>query len=160
MLSCTGFQTDGARNAIAGVVRITGDTRSFDAQVQALLERRIRQVIEGIAAAHDATCTVTYTHEFAPTFNDPGCTRLAVQAAVGTLGVHRVYGDGDPTTGSEDFGVFAGHVPACSPSSGTATWRTTETPLLHSRACDFNDDVLTAGVTYLVAVVRSELPAN
>ena len=34
VLSCTDFQTDGARNAIPGQVRITGDTRSFDPDVK------------------------------------------------------------------------------------------------------------------------------
>ena len=49
VLSCTDFRTDGARNAIPSNVTITGDTRSFDPDVQAVLERRIREVSEGVA---------------------------------------------------------------------------------------------------------------
>ncbi len=57
VLSCTDFRTDGIRNAIPGEVVITGDTRSFDPAIQAILEERIRSVSAGVASAHGATCT-------------------------------------------------------------------------------------------------------
>jgi amidohydrolase len=75
VVSCTEITTDGARNAIPGEVIIRGDTRSFTSRVQALLEQRIRQLSDGICAAHGATCQVTYTHEFAPIINDPAGRR-------------------------------------------------------------------------------------
>ena len=60
MLSVPGSAiTDGARNAIPGEVVIRGDTRSFSAAVQALLERRIRELVDGICAAHGATGQVS-----------------------------------------------------------------------------------------------------
>ena len=160
VLSCTDFRTDGARNAIPGQVRITGDTRSFDRDVQALLERRIRELGEGIAAAHGASATTTYTHEFAPTINDPDCTGRAAAAAAAALGADRVDADCDPIMPSEDFGVFARHVPACFAFIGNgATPGEGGTPL-HSRDYDFNDDILTAGVTYYAQLVRICLPAT
>ena len=157
VLSCTEFHTDGARNAIPGQVRITGDTRSFDANVQRLLERRIRELSEGIAAAHGATCTVTYTHEFAPTINDERCARVAGEAAVAALGVERVDAECAPIMPSEDFGVFARHVPACFSFIGNGTVEGEGGTPLHSRSYDANDDVLAAGVAFYGAVVRAEL---
>lgn len=121
VLSCTGFETDGARNAIPSTVRITGDTRSFDPQVQALLERRIREVATGVATAHGARAEVTYTHEFAPTINDPEVTARAISAAVTALGADRLVGDCDPIMGSEDFGILARHVPSCFALLGNGT---------------------------------------
>ena len=47
VVSCTNFETDRARNAIPDNVRITGDTRSMDPATQALLQWRIRQLVEG-----------------------------------------------------------------------------------------------------------------
>ena len=157
VLSCTEFHTDGARNAIPGQVRITGDTRSFDANVQRLLERRIRELSEGIAAAHGATCTVTYTHEFAPTINDERCARVAGEAAVAALGVERVDAECAPIMPSEDFGVFARYVPACFSFIGNGTVEGEGGTPLHSRSYDANDDVLAAGVAFYGAVVRAEL---
>jgi hippurate hydrolase len=70
VVSCTEITTDGARNALPGTALIRGDTRSFTPEIRALLERRIRQLADGISAAHGASCAVTYTHEFEPTVND------------------------------------------------------------------------------------------
>lgn len=157
VLSCTGFETDGARNAIPTQVRITGDTRSFAPGVQELLERRIREISTGIAAAHGASCEVIYTHEFAPTVNHPEATRRAVSAAVATLGAERVDGQCPPAMPSEDFGVFAEHVPACFAFLGNGLEPGRGGTPLHSSDYDVNDDVLGEGVRYLVAVARAEL---
>jgi hippurate hydrolase len=159
VLSCTEFHTDGARNAIPGQVRITGDTRSFDPDVQALLEHRIRTTAEGIAAAHGATAAVTYTHEFAPTINDIGCTETAIRAATTALGSDRVVGNCPPIMPSEDFGVFAHHIPANFAFIGNSASTSPVTPL-HSTTFEFLDDALSAGIAYYVAIVDHELPSG
>lgn len=160
VVSCTGVETDGARNAIPSTVRITGDTRSFDPAVQELLEQRIRGLAEGIATAHGARAEVTYTHEFAPTVNDPEVTARAVAAATAALGADRVVGDCDPIMPSEDFGVFARHVPACFALLGNGTEPGRGGTPLHSADYDLNDEILPAGVAFLVEAVRAELPLD
>ena len=158
VVSCTEIRTDGARNAIPGEVVITGDTRSFDASVQQLLERRMRELCTGIAAAHGATAEVTYTYEFEPTVNDPEATAAAVRAATQVLGADRVDGDCLPIMGSEDFGAFGRAVPACFAFLGNGTEPGEGGTPLHSRDYRLNDDILEVGVDYYVALVRSLLP--
>ncbi len=160
VLSCTGFETDGARNAIPSTVRITGDTRSFDPQIQELLERRIREVATGVAMAHGARADVTYTHEFAPTINDPEVTARAISAAVAALGAEHVAGNCDPIMPSEDFGILARHVPACFALLGNGTEPGRGGTPLHSADYDLNDDILAAGVRFYVHAVRAEIPAT
>ena len=157
VLSCTDLRTDGARNAIPSNVHITGDTRSFDPAVQALLERRIRSISTGIAAAHGATANVTYTHEFAPTVNDADCASRAARAARTALGPERVDADCDPVMASEDFGVLAQHVPACLAFLGNGTVPGQGGTPLHSHDYAFNDDILTTGVAFYVQIVRDAL---
>jgi hippurate hydrolase len=157
VLSCTEFSTDGARNAIPSRVTITGDTRSFDPDVQALLEQRIRQVSEGVAAAHGAKVEVTYTHEFAPTVNDARCVALAGRAAARVLGSDRVDANADPIMASEDFGLLAEQVPACLAFLGNGTEPGAGGTPLHSSDYVFNDEILAPGVAYLREVVRESL---
>lgn len=157
VMSCTDLQTDGARNAIPSHVTITGDTRSFDPDVQALLERRIREISHGVAAAHGATAEVTYTHEFAPTVNDAGCVALAGRAAADALGAEHVDIAADPIMASEDFGVLARYVPACLAFLGGGIGSGPGTVPLHSHDYVFNDDILTAGVAYLHQVTIESL---
>jgi hippurate hydrolase len=157
VVSCTELVTDGARNAIPTEVVIRGDTRSFEVDVQALLETRMRALATGIATAHGATCTVTYTHEFEPTVNDAACTATAVRAATAAVGADRVDGDCPPFMASEDFGAFARAVPACFTFIGNGTEPGRGGTPLHSHDYDFNDDVLVTGVRFYTALVHDVL---
>jgi len=158
VLSCTQLHTDGARNAIPTTVRITGDTRSFDPDVQHTLEQRIRQITGGIAAAHGATSTVTYSHEFSPTINDGHCVDTAVTAAAHILGAGQVEGDCAPIMPSEDFGVLGRHVPSCFAFLGNGLPIEPGGTPLHSSNYDANDHILISGANVLAEVVRLELP--
>jgi len=105
VVSCTEFITDGARNAIPGVVTIKGDTRSYDPEVQKMLEKRMHQIVAGICQAHNAEFEFSYTYEFEPTINDADCVKLAVRAASNVLGSDKVLGNCAPITASEDSGI-------------------------------------------------------
>ena len=157
VLSCTDLRTDGARNAIPTNVTITGDTRSFDTEVQELLERRIREVSHGVAAAHGATVDVTYTREFAPTVNDAACVHIAGRAADRALGEDRVDTASEPIMASEDFGVLARYVPACLVFLGNGTEPGAGGVPLHSHDYVFNDETLAAGIAYYREVVTESL---
>lgn len=157
VLSCTDLRTDGARNAIPTNVTISGDTRSFDREVQQLLKRRIHEVSQGVAAAHGATVEVTYTHEFALTANDASCVNIAGRAASRVLGEHRVDIAAEPIMASEDFGVLALYVPACLAFLGNGTEPGAGGIPLHSHDYVFNDDTLAAGVAYYREVVTESL---
>ena len=158
VLSCTTIETDGSRNAIPGQVVIKGDTRTFDTAVSALLEERMRAIVDGICTAHGAKGTVTYTHEFEPTINDPQCTADALAAARAALGPEAVIDDCAPIMASEDFAAFARAIPACFAFIGNGTELGRGGTPLHSRDYDFNDDILRAGVDYYVTLVRQALP--
>lgn len=157
VLSCTDFRTDGARNAIPSNVHITGDTRTFDPAVSQRLEQRIRELSNSIAAAHGASCDVTYTREFAPTINDPQSAAVAASAATAALPRNHVNSPCQPIMASEDFGVFAHHVPAAFAFLGNGTEPGAGGTPLHSSDYDINDDILPVGVAYYVRLVHDLL---
>jgi amidohydrolase len=158
VVSCTEIRTDGARNAIPSEVVVTGDTRSFDREVQRLLERRMRELCAGIASAHGATVDVAYTYEFEPTVNDAAATAAAVAAATAVVGEDRVDGECLRFMGSEDFGAFGRAVPANFTFLGNGIEPGEGGTPLHSRDYRINDDILEVGVAYYVELVRSLLP--
>lgn len=156
VVSCTDLVTDGARNAIPTTVTITGDTRSFDPATSELLEERIGRIAVGTARAHGADARVRYTREFRPSVNDPAATELAV-AAAREVAPEAVDGDCAPITASEDFGLYAEHVPANFSFIGNGATGSPGGVPLHSHDYDFNDDVLATGVRYYQRVVRLAL---
>lgn len=160
VVSCTEIHSDGIRNAIPGEVVIKGDTRSYSGQVQALLERRMREICLGIASAHGARCEVEYTREFVPTVNWPDCTAVAVRAARATVGPEQVNDNIAAMMISEDFGAFLQVVPGAFVFIGNgASDQAGGTPL-HNAGYDFNDQILPVGAAYFAELVRQRLPVR
>ncbi|MGF2209479.1 amidohydrolase [Streptomyces albidoflavus] len=162
VVSCTGFTSDGARNAVPSTVRITGDTRNFAPSVSELLERRIVQLATGIAHAHDATAEIEYTREFGTTVNHADATAAAAGAARALTS--RFGTDSDsatpPIMASEDFGVYGAHVPVNFTLIGNGTGNDVGSTPLHSHEYVFNDAVLPVGIAYYRELVRQTLPCG
>ncbi len=158
VVSCTEFITDGIRNAIPSTVTIKGDTRSYSPEVQALLERRMREICHGIGAAHGARVEFEYTHEFAPTLNWPTRVAAAGAAATSVVGADRVEANVPPMMISEDFGAFLRVVPGAFVFIGNGTGDSAGGIPLHHARYDFNDTVLPVGARYFAELARIRLP--
>jgi hippurate hydrolase len=126
--------------------------------VQALLARRIRELSEGICAAHGARCEVDYTHEFAPTLNWAQCVPVAVAAAVEVVGTDRVDDDVPPMMISEDFGAFLRVVPGAFVFIGNGDGDSPGAVPLHNARYDFNDALLPIGARFFAEITRQRLP--
>ena len=158
VVSCTEFITDGIRNAIPSHVTIKGDTRSDDPEVQALLERRLREICHGICSAHGASCEVEYSHEFAPTVNWPSCVAVAVAAARAVVGPAMVDDQVAPIMASEDFGAFLRVVPGAFVFIGNGDGESPGAVPLHNARYDFNDELLPIGARFFAELARVRLP--
>jgi amidohydrolase len=158
VVSCTEFITDGIRNAIPSNVTIKGDTRSYLPEVQALLERRMREVCQGICSAHGADLQFAYTKEFAPTVNWAQCVPTAVAAASAVVGAAQVSDNVTPMMVSEDFGAFLRVVPGVFVFIGNGASDTPGGVPLHNARYDFNDQLLPIGARYFYEVARIRLP--
>lgn len=159
VISCTEFITDGIRNAIQTNVTIKGDTRSYSPDVQCLLEKRMREISEGICSMHGATCDFEYTHEFAPTVNWKKNTEIAVAAARNVVGERAVNPEVSPMMISEDFGAFIHKVPGNFVFIGNGAEGLDGATPLHNAGYDFNDEILVTGARYFAELVRVSLPA-
>ncbi len=158
VISCTEFLTDGIRNALPSHVTIKGDTRSYSAQVQQLLEQRMRAICKGICDAHGATCEVAYTHEFAPTVNWETCVAVAVQAATAVVGPAHVDAQVAPMMVSEDFGAFLKLRPGAFVFIGNGDGDSAGAVPLHNARYDINDRILPIGARYFAELARVRLP--
>ena len=64
VISVTEFITDGRRNVLPGTATLKGDARALTPATNASIEAHMRQIANGIAAAHDVRITVTYETVF------------------------------------------------------------------------------------------------
>ncbi len=159
VISCTEIHTDGIRNAIPSNVVITGDTRSYSPDVQAMLENRMRTICESICKMHDAECEFEYTHEFSPTVNHATCVNTAVKAAMNIVGESKVDANVQAMMASEDFGAFIEKVPGCFAFIGNGVEEDGKGFIpLHNSNYDINDDILSVGAQYFAEIIRTRLP--
>lgn len=156
VVSVTEIHTDGARNVIPSNVTIKGDTRGLSNETQALIEKRMRELVVNIGKAHNVEVTLDYTHEFIVLKNTDHETDLAVQAAIDTVGVERVVSECEPAACSEDFAQMLRAKPGCYVLIGNGTDGHNGKPL-HNPGYDFNDDVLETGAAWWVRLTENVL---
>ena len=156
VVSVTEILTDGARNVIPSTVTIKGDCRAMTTDMQVLIEKRMREIVAGITAAHGATGTVEYRNDFIVTENSAVETEAAVAAAISVAGEIAVDPDCPPCSGSEDFAQMLRVKPGCYILIGNGLDGHCGTNL-HNPGYDLNDDILTVGASYWIALVEAQL---
>lgn len=97
-------------NIIPGEVLLTGTVRSFEADVQALAERRLKEIAERTSRAFGAEAEIEYIKGYPPLINDDAMVTLVEDVARKVLGENRVKFI-DPVMGGEDFAYYLRKVP-------------------------------------------------
>jgi amidohydrolase len=155
VLSVTQFHAGDAWNVIPEEVVLRGTVRCFSPSVSRQIEAQMRQLADGLCAAHGCRNDFWYDRRFPATVNSANETALAARAASTLLGAGQVNTDVEPVTGSEDFGYMLEKKPGCyafignGPGDGGC--------LLHSPHFDFNDTIIPIGASYWVTLVRQIL---
>lgn len=155
VVSVTEFQTDGQRNVLPGKATLKGDVRARSAEDRDSIEVFMRQIAEGVAAAHRVSVNVGFSTEFIETTNAEGPTEAVIRAAR-SAGLD-IVPDRQPMSFSEDFAHFAAAVPGCFLLLGNGEDGAHGQPL-HANDYDFNDDVSPMGVAFWIELVRDRLP--
>ena len=155
VVSVTEFLTDGQRNVLPGTAILKGDVRARTPEDRKEIDGYMRQIAEGIAAAHGVAVDVGFNTEFIETINAQSPTDAVIRAA-NAAGLDTVP-DRQPMSFSEDFAHFSAAVPGCFLLLGNGETQAHGQPL-HSSDYDFNDALLPIGSAFWSALVRDRLP--
>ncbi len=143
-------------NVIPESVRMLGTARWFAPEVGDLLERRVGEVAQGVAAAFGTSAAVRFERAYPATVNEAESTRLAARAAAAVVGAERVAEMSKPTMGGEDFSFMLNVRDGAYLMLGTG--RTPHDPQVHHPMFDFNDDVLPIGASWWAMLAEQLLP--
>ncbi|MDB4951486.1 MAG: N-acyl-L-amino acid amidohydrolase [Gemmatimonadetes bacterium] len=97
-------------NIIPAEVRLEGTVRTFSPATQDTVERRMREILDGITHASGATYTMEYQRTTPVTENNVALAkrmRPTLDRVMGAANVSEI----PPTTGAEDFAFFSNAVP-------------------------------------------------
>ncbi len=156
VVSFTEFITDGTVNVVPTRVVLKGDTRSLTTTVQDHIETTMERIVSGICAAHGAQYEFSYRRNFVPTVNTAAEAEIAARVAGSLVGAENVVGDSRPVMASEDFGYMLQASPGAYLLLGNGEEGVGGCSL-HNPDYDFNDEILTIGADFWVALVESQL---
>ena len=153
MVSICMFQAGHTDNVIPQTAHLRGTARSLTSEIQDVVERRVREIVEGTARTYGAKANVTYVRDYPVMRNHERQTAFAASIAAEIAGPERVDTDAPPIMGAEDFSFMLNARPGALIFVGNG-----DSAGLHHPAYDFNDEVIPAGISYWARLVETALP--
>ncbi|CAM2172042.1 hippurate hydrolase [Burkholderia latens] len=164
VISVCMFHAGTTDNVIPDTAELRGTIRTLSSALQQQLQRDVRLMCEGLAAAYGAQVDVEFFQYYPATVNTPAETAFCETVIRDTFGAARLSGDVPPNMTSEDFGFMLEERPGTYVLIGNAPdGAAGPAPALHHPKYDFNDAIIPAGVRYWVALAQryfARMPSN
>jgi hippurate hydrolase len=154
VISICAFHAGSAYNIIPQTAELKGTVRSLKADVRDLLEKRIREVVAGVAQTTGATIDLDYERSYPVVVNHAAETAFAAKVAGEIAGEANVTTNMTPIMGAEDFAYMLESRPGNFIFMGNG-----DSAGLHHPAYNFNDDAIVYGTSYWIRLVENTLPA-
>jgi amidohydrolase len=142
-------------NIIPGEVLLEGTVRTFSVEAQNTVERRMKEIATGIAAAGGGSADVVYDRVVPVTINDVALTRRMVPSLERVAGKENVV-ELPPWMPAEDFSYFANVVPGLYFRLGTTKPGTTSGDH-HTPTFQADDGAIPLGIRAMTAIVLDYL---
>jgi amidohydrolase len=156
VLSVTRIAGGDAYNVVPARVEMCGTVRTYRPATQDLIERRMREIVTGIATAQGMTGKLDYERDYPATVNSAEEARLGAAAAGEIVGERNVHLGYPPSMGAEDFAFMLQKKPGSYIFMGNGGGP--EGKVCHSPFYDFNDEALPLGVSYWARLVERLMP--
>ena len=158
VLSVTRLHAGDAYNVIPQTAELGGTVRAFSREVMTDIERHLRRVAEGTAAAFGARAEVDFRVLFAPTINHADEADFAAAICTELVGADQVERNPPLIMASEDFSFMLEQVPGCYLNIGNGV--EDGGCEVHNPAYDFNDAALPLGAAFYARLVETRLRAG
>ncbi|MHC1547802.1 M20 aminoacylase family protein [Phyllobacterium sp. K27] len=155
VISVTKFHAGDAHNIIPQQAELAGTVRTLRKEMRDYAQKRLTEIVEGIAGALGATATIDYARNYPVTFNHDRETDFAANVARKVAGNGAVNEDVAPMMAGEDFSYMLEARPGAFIFMGNGA-----SASLHNPAYDFNDDAIPHGISYWVNIAESALPPS
>ena len=153
VVSITMVQAGFTDNVIPQTALLVGTARTLRPEIRDLVERRLREIVEGTAALHGAQAKLTYLRDYPVVVNHARETSFAAKVATEIVGQDKVETNILPIMGGEDFAFMLNRRPGAFIFAGNG-----DSAGLHNPAYNFNDDLIPVGVSYWARLVETAMP--
>jgi amidohydrolase len=153
VISMCEFHAGNARNVIPQTAELKGTVRTLKLEVRELVEKRVREVVAGVAQMTGAKIDLHYKRKYPVTVNHPSQTDVATNVAKEIAGDGNVH-EMPPMMGAEDFSYMLEARPGAFIFCGNG-----DSAGLHHPAYNFDDEAIVFGTSYWVKLVENTLAA-
>jgi amidohydrolase len=153
VISICEFHAGNARNVIPQTAELKGTVRTLKPDVRRLVEKRVREVVAGVAQITGARIELDYEPGYPVTVNHAEQTDFATKVAKEVAGEGNVH-EMPPMMGAEDFAYMLEARPGAFIFCGNG-----DSAGLHHPAYNFNDDAIVYGTSYWIKLVENTLAA-
>jgi len=153
VISICEFHAGNARNVIPQTAELRGTVRTLTPEVRELVEKRVQEVVAGIAQITGAKIDLVYERGYPVTVNHAPQTDVAAQIAKQIAGEGNVH-DMAPLMGAEDFAYMLEARPGAFIFCGNG-----DSAGLHHPAYNFNDEAIVFGTSYWIKLVENTMAA-
>jgi hippurate hydrolase len=153
VISMCEFHAGNARNVIPQTAELKGTVRTLTEEVRSLVEKRVHEVVAGVAQITGARIDLVYERGYPVTVNHASQTDRATQVAKDIAGENNVH-ETPPLMGAEDFSYMLEARPGAFIFCGNG-----DSAGLHHPAYNFNDEAIVYGTSYWIKLVESTLAA-
>lgn len=133
---------------------LRGTTRSYESEVQDLIERRMNEIAQGIAQTYGIKAKVNYTRLYPAMYNTPENVQAAREIAAQAIGAENVK-EFSRTAGGEDFSFMLLERPGCLFRLGMKD--ADHTAPVHNEQFDFNDKAIATGAAVLASIALTRM---
>jgi hippurate hydrolase len=153
VVSICEFHAGNARNVIPQTAELRGTVRTLTSEARLLVEKRVREIISGVAQITGARIDLAYERGYPVTVNHAAQTDIARMIATEVAGEGNVE-EMPPLMGAEDFSYMLQARPGAFIFCGNG-----DSAGLHHPAYDFNDEAILFGTSFWIKLVENTLPA-
>jgi amidohydrolase len=154
VVSMSMFHAGDASNVIPHTATLNGTVRTLNPKVRELVAKRVKEVVDGVAAMTGAKINLDYRTGYPVLMNHPAQTDIAARVASEVAGEANVNANAAPMLGAEDFAFMLEEKPGAFIFIGNG-----DTAGLHHPAYNFNDDAIVYGTSYWIRLVETQLAA-
>ena len=144
-----------AMSVVPGKATIVGTVRTFNPDVQELVERRLQELCSAIALGFGASATVIFDRIYPATINTVDEAIFAGDVAESLVGAGNLVRNMEPSMGAEDFSFMLQAKPGAYLRLGQGGEGSC---FLHNSRYDFNDEVLPLGSALHASLVEQAMP--
>lgn len=152
VVSMCEFHAGHANNVLPQTATLSGTVRTLTAEVRELAEKRVREVVAGVAQLSGTKISLDYVRGYPVLVNHADQVDTAVQVATEVAGTANVSTEIPPMMGAEDFAYMLEQRPGAFVFVGNG-----DSAGLHHPSYNFNDDAIVYGSSYWIRLVETQL---